>query len=121
MLRRVLAGIVLLVAAGVAAVLWMPAVGEVSADALSFSVTREADSSSSLDVNECRRERGRVWECLVLDPHTSGSVAYRVELHGRRCWSARRVSPFAHGSGELPRRMEACVELRDQLRLSERL
>jgi len=99
------------------AFLFLPAIGPVSGDALSYSVTRKLGGSVTLGVSPCR-DRGDVLICEVPDASNSGSATYRVRRDGR-CWKALKVRP-----GEevpLPKRSSGCVRFRDQLRLFDRL
>ncbi|MFN2615877.1 MAG: hypothetical protein ABR581_02000 [Thermoleophilaceae bacterium] len=111
-----------LLVAGIAALLFAPAVGDVSGRALNQSVSHKLDSTPALTEESCRRTGPRHFGCFVFDRGASNGVVYRVELTGKRCWSARKVSPSKYEEGQpLRRRAKGCVSLRDQVRPVDRI
>ena len=104
--------------------LWLPAIGSPSSRALQYSLTRNAGGSLLLGggLYDCRRRPSAVWICEVPDISNSGTARYRVLMHGRRCWHARKVSPDKWEEGPpLERHVSGCVKWRDQVRLMDRV
>jgi membrane protein implicated in regulation of membrane protease activity len=111
-----------LLAAFAAALLWLPAIGSPSDDALHYSLSRRAGGGVLMaSAYECERRTSDVRVCVVSDANGSGSGTYRVDLDGR-CWQARKVTPnhYEEGPPYLKRRVSGCVGFRDQVRLVER-
>jgi hypothetical protein len=105
----------------VLALLFLPAIGGVSAKALNYSVAREADGSVTPGFESCRRHKKEgPWTCAVLDRQGSDTVAYRVRMTGSRCWRGRKISRFTEDGPPLEHRPTGCVKFRDQLRLVAR-
>jgi len=113
----------LLAAVAVAGWLYLPAVGQVSATDLSYSLAAEArGSADAVTLAPCRPAKGRSWTCRVDDLEGSGVARYVVALRGR-CWEARKLTANAaeEGPKHLPRFASRCVTLRDQARIGYRL
>jgi hypothetical protein len=107
----------------VAALLWLPAIGSPSGDALRYSLMRQAGGSMALgDSYDCERPAPEIRICEVPDVSNSGFGRYRVRMEGKRCWHARKMSGnrWEEGSPPLKLRVSGCVEFRDQVRLFER-
>jgi len=101
------------------AFLFLPSVGNISAPALSYSVTRELDAAVVFSSHGCRRTKAGHLRCYVEDDGGSGTVPYRVTMGGR-CWDAKRLPGYKGGEGSREHGA-GCVRLRDQLRIGERL
>ena len=115
--------VVLALLAGVA-IWFLPAFGEPSPKAMSYSVSRVTDGELPPSVKRCTREDDqRPWRCWVDDPRESTPALYWVWMDGRRCWKARSPMIVRQGAraGSLPASAEGCVGLRDQVRVVERL
>jgi hypothetical protein len=98
-----------------------PAVGAPSAAAINWSIARHAGGSLLLGIDQCRERRPGLSLCDVPDSSNSGSATYRVQLDGR-CYRARKVTTDSNEEGPyLPRVVNECVALRDQLRPLDRL
>jgi hypothetical protein len=101
-----------------AAYLYSPPVGAVSAAALQHSLAREVGGDTSLKF-ECTNRAPGIWRCPVHDPALPGSsIVYELKRDGRRCWTASQAEP---GQGHLDVTAAACVGLRDQVRLDQRV
>ena len=101
----------------------LPAVGPVSAEALTYSLTREAGGDLlSTDLYTCERRSEPTYRCQVGETNgASGAATYRLRTQGRRCWSAVRTSPSSNDAlTPMPRRLAGCAKWRDQVRLVER-
>jgi hypothetical protein len=85
-----------------------------SPEALHHSVAWEADSSIFGSAGCDRHVKGG-WSCAVTDRSGSGSVDYRVEMDGSRCWHGeRRGRPG--GEHSLPKSIDGCLKVGDQIR-----
>jgi hypothetical protein len=101
----------------------LPAVGSVSAEALTYSLTREAGGDMlSTDLYTCEPRSEPTYRCQVGETNgASGGFTYRLRTRGRRCWSAVRTPPSSDDAlTSLPRRLTGCAKWRDQVRLVER-
>jgi len=104
----------------IAALLWLPAIGTPSGDALRHSLEGQTGGYSLGDLYGCERRAEGIRVCEVLDAGGSGSVSYRVRMDGR-CWLAHKTSSEKYEEPPpLERRVSGCVEFRDQARLFER-
>jgi hypothetical protein len=114
-------GTVLIVAA-LAGLFFLPAIGEPSAKAAHYSLTREVGGTLFEGVYSCSERGADVWRCEVADAHGSGSATFRVSMDGRRCWRATKLTPDAFEEGPpLDDHPKGCVSLRDQVRLYHRM
>ena len=103
----------IVVAALVAAYLFLPAIGDVSGKAMQRSVVSELDGTGFGGPKACRRIREGRWRCLVQAYQgDSAPSSYSVRMNGRRCWTATLRSD---GAEPLARRASGCVLLRQQL------
>lgn len=64
----------------------------------------------------CRPSGAGVKLCTVYDTQSSGSATYAVQMRGRRCWFASKVSGAEEGR-PLPHFASGCVGLFDRLGL----
>jgi hypothetical protein len=103
----------------VAVVLFAPAVGPISPNALYWSVSLEVGGTQLFGSDGCTKQHGRRWICQITDGQGSGSAAYDVVLEGD-CWQARRTPGETSVEGSMAIRASDCVGLRDQVRLLER-
>jgi hypothetical protein len=113
----------LLLVAFVAALIWLPAIGSPSGDALRYSLMRQAGGSMAFgDVYDCERLAAEIRICEVPDVSNSGFGRYRLRMEGKRCWHARKMSGnrSEEGSPPLKLRVSGCVQFRDQVVLFER-
>lgn len=119
--RRTLIGLFVLfdvALLAVLALLFAPAIGPVSDNALYWSVARESGGNLLFGSEGCQRQHDDLWRCYIRDPGASGTLTYRVRLK-KDCWTALRLSgPSAEGP--MAKRPSACVRLRDQARLLDR-
>jgi len=112
----VTAGWVLLIAA----MLWLPAIGTPSGDALRHSLEGRTGGYGLGDLYGCEQRADGIHACEVLDSGGSSTVKYRVRMDGR-CWHARKTSSETYEEPpRLERRLSGCVEFGDQVRLYER-
>lgn len=100
-------------------VLFAPAIGGVSPNALYWSVSREVGGTQLLGSDGCRRRRGKRWTCEATDSQGSGAAIYEVMLDGD-CWQARRAPGERSFEGSMAAQAAECVRLRDQVRLLDR-
>ena len=120
--RFLIGGAVAVPTAGVvfvAVVLFAPAVGPISPNALYWSVSLEVGGTQLFGSDGCTKQHGRRWICQITDGQGSGSAAYDVVLEGD-CWQARRTPGETSFEGSMAIRASDCVGLRDQVRLLER-
>lgn len=126
MIRRLvfLVGVLLVVAiAAVGIYLFVPSVGEVSNEAIAHSAAREAGADAGKGPKSCKPSpgEGKRRRCVVRAESGRGRASYVLVFEGDRCWEARRAGARGKGGASLPRRLDGCVALRDQLRLDTRL
>jgi hypothetical protein len=94
----------LLILLGVLAFFLMPALGTPSAEALHYSLARDAGGTLLFeDVFRCKGgPETKVRICDVVDAQGSGSATFRERVDGR-CWTARKVAGgFEDGPALLP-------------------
>jgi hypothetical protein len=115
-LIRIALRVAVLLAILIAAYIFVPAIGTVSAQALHHSVSGVVGGSYAAGPRSCHAPHGTTHRCDVLAASGSYPTRYTVRLDGR-CWTARR-SATDHS---LPARAHGCVKLRDQLRLLDRV
>src|SRR5689334_10161787 len=70
----------------------------------------QSSVGGSWETGPCRRLDRETWGCVKWDGQLSGTVAYRVRVHGLGCWSATRVGPPGEGSGK---HLSGCVTILD--------
>lgn len=117
----VLGSFVALPVLAVLVVLFVPATS-FSPEALGYSVGGETSGNGILESMPCERHVKSGWSCNVWNQGGSGTVNYRVEMEGSRCWHGRRTTPGHDGDGNLlPREVSGCLKIRDQLRLADRI
>lgn len=110
--RILVAVIVMVVVAGIAAVLWVR-LAPVKPKDLTHSVAGGV-GGSAVAGSRCRRH-GDAWRCEIDGAEGSGNAStYRVRMRGRRCWSAVRV-PHTHANPKLKRRARGCVGFSDRV------
>ena len=109
--------VVLVAALAVVGARFLPA--EVTADSLGYSLHREADSPRGSSA-ECRARGAHEWRCRAVPSSGGERPIYRVSIGEGTCWTARIVDGGG-GATPMPRRLEGCVRVRDQVRLFERL
>ena len=111
------------IAALPAAFFWLPAIGGPSNDALQYSVAREVGGGLLVNIFECQDRSASVRICEVSDASGSGSARYRVQMEGRRCWHALKITPNTYEESRpyLDRRATGCVGFRDQIRFFDRI
>ncbi len=117
------AGTVLLVALSLA-LFTLPAIGSVSPQALTYSLTREAGGDLwSTDIYKCKRRSQSTYGCEVGETDGgSGVASFRLQARGRRCWRAVKTSPDSREDlTPMARRLRGCATWRDQVRFVERL
>lgn len=104
----------------IAALLWLPAIGTPSGEAVRHSLDSRTGGGYGL-TNSCKERIAGVRIGDISDLQGSGSATYRVRMAGR-CWQARKISPRRSEEGPpwLKRRVSGCVEFSDQVRLFER-
>jgi len=113
-------GLVVSMLALVVAYFTLPAVGTPSGAALNLSLTNGAESMVLLDdLYPCERRGGSNFTCEIYDTRGSGLILYSVSLD-ERCWRARLLASAYETGPMMPRRVEGCVSLRDQMRRLER-
>jgi hypothetical protein len=75
-----------------------------------------ADEAGSPYFDERCVSRGdEGWRCDVADRGGSGSATYLVTRHGRRCLTARRVSPNSATETPMPLTLRRCLHPLDLL------
>ena len=106
-----------------AALLFLPALGAPSDEALTYSLTHKAGGSVFLGVSGCQERPSGVQICNVSDTSNSGYGRYQVRMDGRRCYHARKTSPdsWEEGGPHLKREVSGCVKWRDQVRIMDRV
>jgi hypothetical protein len=104
----------ILIALLVAAYIYVPAIGDVSGEALHVDLVTEAGGTTGLGPQSCRKRTSTTWRCSVFAKGGSDPATYSVRMRDRTCWTARR-SESQRGGDRLDRRARGCVRLRDQL------
>jgi hypothetical protein len=118
-LLRAVLGVAALTVLAALAYFFAPAIGSWSTKDLGYSVSRGV-GGDILEPGTCERTKRHRHEyhCRVT-VGGSGGATYDVTIKGR-CWDARVIPRFGV-EGDLDRRHHACIKLRDQLRLVQRV
>lgn len=119
-----LIGMLLVVVIALAGIyFFVPSVGDVSNEAIAHSAAREAGAESGENLKACKPSpgEGKRRRCTVRPDSGSGMASYVLVFEGDRCWDARRAGARGKAGAALPRRLDGCVKLRDQIRLDTRL
>jgi hypothetical protein len=96
---------------GLAAARPAPIVG-VDGKALQYSIS----GGSILTSRPCPHKPDGTWSCSVPDRGYSSAIPYRVRVGGLGCWTATSTLSTRD---DPPRRLEGCITVRDQIRLSK--
>jgi hypothetical protein len=61
-------------------------------------------------VQPCEKVTDDTWQCAKYDDQFSGTVGYRVDVHGLGCWSGTRVTGAGEGSSK---HLTGCITILD--------